>query len=55
MLGTHLLDYLGHELMDYAVGASGTIVHCVVVEQAGLGLDYIGGLFDFFRSHVTFQ
>ena len=51
---THFLDHFCNEFVDHSVGASGAIVHGVVVEQAGLGLDYIGGLFDFFRSHDTY-
>lgn len=48
---THLLYHLGHELVDHSVGATGAIVHIIVVNQPGSAVDFVFGAYDFLACH----
>lgn len=37
--------------MDYAVGTPGAIVHWIVIQQFGLGIDFVFGAFNIFWFH----
>ena len=51
ILGTHLLDDLGHKFVHHTVGATRAIVHGIIVEQMWLACHNTAGLNDFFLCH----